>query len=74
MSNQKRNISPEVESLNRHISDYSQCMSDKAVCHLAKNTKGSLQRAIAKQAAGRGINLSGEWVGFPKAAEIWEVK
>jgi hypothetical protein len=70
MSN--RNISPEIERLNRDISDFSQTLNNASLVHLAKNTKGSLQRVIAKQAAGRGIALNGEWVGFPQAEKMWK--
>jgi hypothetical protein len=67
-----RNISPEAEYLNRDICEHSQLLDDLSLIHLAKNTKGKLRQDLIEQAAGRGIDCTGAWVGFSTAAINWK--
>jgi hypothetical protein len=67
------NRKPEIEFLNRDICEHSQLLDNLSLVHLAKNTKGQLQRNIVDQVTGRGIDQNGAWVGFDESAETWKL-
>jgi hypothetical protein len=67
------NRKPEIEFLNRDICEHSQLLDLTSLVHLAKNTKGQLQRDVVDQVTGRGVDLHGAWVGFDKSAEEWNL-